>query len=353
VAIGGTGCGIVLLAAALGACTAESSQLEAVGFQTRSIDVESRHIVALVWSPADSRVVTRQVRFADYVAADSSAPRPAGTPRDRLRESLSEVGPTSDADIDSVLAVPRPVHHGPGAATRPLPVFVLTTGMNAPAYLNVSVAERLAAAGYLVVAVPTGGYAGRARLPFDSTGIRAHVDDLRSVLLAVRTWPDADSTRIALGAWSVGGIASALMANEIPGVRALVSIDDATSSEYGTTYLDLLTSKDWVSRVPYLDLRAGAPSRVTRSLRFLERRCDSPAVRAEYPSLAHRHFTSIWGILAPDLAPEQRAVIQLATTAWETLVLQFLSVSLSGGDFETLAGSTGSWRVWTEQTARC
>jgi dienelactone hydrolase len=213
---------------------------------------------------------------------------------------------------------------------------ILTTGMNAPAYAHVTLAERLAGRGYLVVAAPTGGFAGRARLAFDSAGVASHVSDLRSVVAAVRRWPDVDSARVAIAAWSVGGVGAAVVAEEV-GARALVSLDAATSYAYGVEYLTRLTPSTWRSRVPYLDLRGTVESQVPHSEGFAERRCGAPTVRAVVDGVAHRHFVSLWGSLSTEPPTAERAAMLAGVEAWEELVARFVEAAMDGGDFSALA----------------
>lgn len=320
---------VVTCASLLGACSRQAPSSLGVGFAERLVpsarpENPSRQVAVLTWWPTP-RDTANAITIGHYVAAETLTTGAGGldSARARLQSLMSSASgvPVSKAHVDSLLSVPRR-----GVVTAPapqalLPTVIIATGFNAPAYMNATLAERLACSGMLVVAVPTGAHAGRA-MAFDSAGAQGALDDLRSVKSALLRWSEVDTTRLILAAWSVGGLAAALLAEEVPRAKALVSLDAATGYAYGDTLLARLAPREWKSTVPYLQLESTESSRVARSRAFLRRRCDAPSTLVTVGGLAHRHFTSVWGGWAADSSTQDA---DARIVAWESFVTSWIA----------------------------
>ncbi len=242
---------------------------------TGTVQVEARAIHRddgsefriLVWSPAGAATGER-LRMKDAVLGDS------GASSDSLRRAFEErftqaFGGRVAGTIPEILE--RPI--GARGARRPdgslLPLVVLVGAVNGEAYDHATLAARLAAAGAIAVTLPSGAAAGRAALDIDRDGVLAQLEDLREVLREARRWPSVDPARVGMAAWSTGGLAAAIAANEGEHAQALVSLDGATGYQYGDSLLAGIVPADWRWRIPYLDVIAGVSGAVARSERFL------------------------------------------------------------------------------------
>jgi pimeloyl-ACP methyl ester carboxylesterase len=158
--------------------------------------------------------------------------------------------------------------------------------------------------------------------------VRTQLDDLRAVLHTASQWADVDSTRIALAAWSTGGLAAAMAAAERPNVVAFASLDGATAYAYGDSLLAEVAGSTWRWRTPYLHLVAGVTGPVAQSEHFLSLGCETVAWRSRVAGTQHRHFVSFHGALSPVTDTVATRGIQV----WGETLLAFLSqrLQLSG-----------------------
>lgn len=234
----------------------------AVGFCEQTVaDVRYRWLAGYrpvrlsIWYPAAAG--GRPMTFGEYVAAD-----------ERHSDDLTRLVRmlVSESVTDSTIAALRrePVRANrdvPPAAGR-FPVVLLGGGIDSRAYYHDALAEALASHGFIAVSVASEDTAPATPLSFDTTAATVLLHDLRIVLQTMNELPTADVSRVGLVAWSLSGVAMALLAAENPAVKALISLDSGLGYAYGAQLLAQMDLKDHQTRVPVLHIEARAPARV-------------------------------------------------------------------------------------------
>jgi hypothetical protein len=264
--------------------------------------------------------------FREYLAEPSRASE-RGTPATVESFKARLQIPTSASEIVSAMLGQRlraKLNVAPARGQFPLVLF--ETGMNAPAYLYIHLAEELASRGYAVVAIPSFGIPPDSLLPFDTRGIAVKASDLESALYAAKRLSFVDSTRVALAAWSVGGVSMGIVADRHPEIRALLSLDSALGYLYGAALFDSLSPAGTFS-IPLLHLTGSRNQGVAKADWFFQRLTASPGFKAVIRDMSHAQFTSILqgGILAEELGDSlDRAVVAPGTRAMNELSRWFL-----------------------------
>jgi pimeloyl-ACP methyl ester carboxylesterase len=178
-------------------------------------------------------------------------------------------------------------------------LLLFETGLNGRSYVYVPLAEFLASHGYVVASLASYGRSETERLAFDLDGVRAQLGDLKLALGLLRARPEVDANRVALVAWSVGGVSQALLRLQTPDAfRAAVSLDSGTGYAYGA---DLLRQAGGVDperlRVPFLQLDAGeASASVPRDDSFFRAHGRAPADRTVLHGLRHGDLVLPYGV---------------------------------------------------------
>ena len=281
----------------------------------------ARPIRMYLWYPAGPGGTP--MRYRDYL----------GEPVERFVARLEQAPEkaASPETIERLLDRPMGARRDAPALPGRRPLVLFGNGMNAPAYLYSVLCEYLASQGYAVAAIPSMGTAPGRALPFDTTGIATQVADLEFALRAAGGLPFADTSRVALAAWSVGGVSTAVVASRHPSVRALLSLDAASGYVYG---IDLLRQMGYDLerfRTPYMHLKGAREGRfvVPRTDTFFTTLSARAGFRDAYevtvPGLQHHHFTVLLGLLSPSEPEGERwqEVQEGTATAWR-FALAFL-----------------------------
>lgn len=234
----------------------------AVGFREQTVaDVRYRWLAGYrpvrlsIWYPAAAG--GRPMTFGEYVAADE---RHADDLTRLVRMLVSES--VTDSTIAALRREPvRANRDVPPAAGR-FPVVLLGGGLDSRAYYHDALAEALASQGFVAVSVASEDTALATPLSFDTTAVTVLLHDLRIVLQAMNEHPAADVSRVGLVAWSLSGVAMALLAAEDPAVKALISLDSGLGYAYGAQLLAQMDLTNHPTRVPILHIEARAPARV-------------------------------------------------------------------------------------------
>ncbi|MEZ5291215.1 MAG: hypothetical protein R2745_09040 [Vicinamibacterales bacterium] len=261
----------------------------------------ARPIRVAIWYPA---AVSRDSRFAalstlamtDWVSsADATSgydePGEARRAFGRHVREFAEPAPTDAAIRRAFASRTAAAWAAPPRAGRH-PAVLLLSGVTARVYFHVSLAERLARAGFVVAQVlslgPSPGRAASISRPDVDDAAR----DAAAALDWLRTDGRVDGRRLGVAAWSVGGVTALRVLQLRPGlIGAAVSLDSGAGYAYGP---DLLDSSDvatgQATRVAWLHLTAGVPNRVPRDESVL--RALGAEIR-EAPGLRHADFVTV------------------------------------------------------------
>ncbi|MGE0813158.1 MAG: dienelactone hydrolase family protein [Vicinamibacterales bacterium] len=199
------------------------------------------------------------------------------------------------------------------------PAILLLSGVTARAYFHLSLAERLARAGYVVAHVlPLGPAPGRAA-SISRPDVEDAARDAAAVLDWLRTDVRVEGQRLGVGAWSVGGVAALRLLQLRPGlIGAAVSLDGAAGYAYGRDLLESSAAPSQsASRVAWLHLTAGVPNTVPRDESVL--RALGAEIR-EAPGLRHADFVTVATLTGAS---------RDAVDAMEGRVVEFLDRALS------------------------
>lgn len=265
---------------------------------------EPRPIIIFLWYPAKSGSIDNKMKFRDFV----------------LNPALSVYGPDAveKEERDFNMVVSNYAFRGEHNATSlfqeamntetnttlnakqadgSFPLIVFGNGMNASGYLYYKQCELLAKKGY-ASAVIVSRYNFRNIPPtFDHTGINAQVNDIKFAVSYISGLKFVDPHRIGLAAWSVGGVSIAAVQNEIPDVKAFLSLDSGTSYLYGESLLKSFSDKKLTCSVPYFELRSGISSNVPRSRYYFDSLAIGKHCMKTVTGLDHFHFTSVANLL--------------------------------------------------------
>jgi dienelactone hydrolase len=313
-------------------------------------DEHARPIRMFIWYPTEREGTEPAATYADYILADHGEP-PGGSLSDEARKAVGARlrspefdGELLDAAVDRLLEVPVRARRDAAPLIGHFPLIVIGPGGTTSASLHALLAEHLASHGFISVAIPSLPRRAGERWPFDQTGVALHLRDLETALDQLLAWPPVDRSRVGLAAWSVGGVAQALMAMRNPDVDVLVSLDGATGYAYG---LEMLRAAiDFNERgvsVPYLHAHGLAPARyeVEKDFTVFESLTAGPALLLTFPDLSHADFTS-QGVLerwAVDPAASAR-LVEVYSILIEA-VRRFLDAS-----FDDPSGALEALEVW-------
>lgn len=187
------------------------------------------------------------------------------------------------------------------------PAFVFAGGLQSGAEANATLCEWLATHGYV-----TAAFATAAPARYEPASVDIQLAELAGLIRQLRRRREVDADRIALGAWSFGGVAAALAAMSDRRIAALVSLDAATGYDYG---YPLLTrhpryAPARTAKLPFLHLADSFEKRVVaKDFRYAEQEHRGPVWLGELPALRHADFVSsdgAGGEAYPDLAERVR-----------------------------------------------
>jgi len=288
-----------------------------------------RPIHVMLWYPAGAANGTK-LHLRDYVRTPGS--RNDRGSRDALTHERAarnrESGPIDAVAFENLVSRLVPAMSGVAPAPGRHPTLVLEAGLNAPAHLYSALAESLAARGFVVAAIPSFGGGDGEALAFDSTGLATQLVDIERTLQVVRGLPFVDSTRVAVGAWSVGALPALAAASSHPAlVKAFVSLDGAVGYDYGVGLASQIGLRTECIRTPFLHMTGTRPAlfRVPKSRHIFESLMGPNAYWATVPGLSHGDFTSYYGTRAPGF---QRRVDRQSVEAGSRQVIRLTSAFL-------------------------
>jgi dienelactone hydrolase len=265
-------------------------------YRTKATDPteRARPIHMSVWYPAPLETSSEDaaVAFRAYVGgADESR---------ELTERLRSYGfGLSPPEVEEILSETTAGFENSPRSTGPFPLLLFGTGLTAPSYLNTVMCEYLATHGYVVVAIPSLPVREGQEADFDELAVDTQIRDMEFVLQALHDYPQADTRRLGLVAWSLGGVAQALLSMKNPDVAAVVSLDAATGYAYGQKLLEssLYFSPERAT-APFLHATDSRESgQVPKSFRYFDEITRGPAYLLTIEGAAHAEFLSLASIV--------------------------------------------------------
>ena len=286
-----------------------------VGFRTRLTSDTSRSfkfisrtravgrpIRLFIWYPARKSKPARFLVFADYVYSQS------------LEKEMRQLTSAEKSNFDKKLAETLEFFNVGAEQVKDLmkaetkasrnaleikgnfPLVVL--GNVGEGFYYSSLAEYLAANGYVVVTMPSVGANEGERCGFDLNCLKIQQTDMEFAIARMSKQPNVDASRIGLIAWSFSGLAAAHLQTRNPNVKAVVSLDAATGYQYGKEILDLSREYDVnKTNIPFLHLHGLAgQSRVAKNFDFFNTYQSKRKKLLEFRNLQHSDFISLFGI---------------------------------------------------------
>ena len=192
----------------------------------------ARPVTMSIWYPADvAAAEARPLTFGRYVdGADG---------RDLFRTRLATYGFSfSETELDALFSSETAATEKAPRASGPFPLLIFGTGLTGPFYLNTVLCEYLASHGYLVVALPSLPAREDVEPAYDALAVDAQIRDMELAIQELHDYPEIGGGAIGLVAWSLGGVAQALLSMKNPDVGAVVSLDAATGYAYGEKLLE-------------------------------------------------------------------------------------------------------------------
>jgi dienelactone hydrolase len=190
----------------------------------------ARPITMSIWYPAAATDAS-PLKFGRYIdGADG---------REDFRARLTTYGfSLSEAELDALVSSETAAVEKAPRASGPFPLLLFGTGLTGPFYLNTVLCEYLASHGYVVVAIPSLPAREDMEAAYDAFAVDAQIRDMEFVIQDMHDYPEVSPDRIGLVAWSLGGVAQALLQMKNPDVAAVVSLDAATGYAYGEKLLE-------------------------------------------------------------------------------------------------------------------
>lgn len=260
-----------------------------------------RPVRAVVWYPARVDPAVPPATIETLARRGWTSPDTAVTGAERPREiqrtfarDATEMAPAppGPAAIHAAFTAPTNARWAAPALDGLHPAVLIVSGAGSRPYFHVTLAERLAGAGFVVAHVQPLGPEPGGVPGFDTHGIEGAAEDAAVVLDRLRTDPRVDGQRVGTLTWSVGGVVALRLQRLRPGaIRASVSLDSGAGYDYGPP---LIAAADVAAlaaeRAPLLHLSAGIANSVRRDPSLLS------ALGAEFRTidgLRHADFASI------------------------------------------------------------
>lgn len=253
----------------------------------------ARRVEIAVWYPAEPSpdAPNSILPFRRYVEGDER----------RFEEWIRATGasPSEDAIARILEGDTRARQNAPRAQGR-FPLLLFGTGLSAPPYVHTVLSEYLASHGYVCIAVPSIPPREDVAPRRNARNVEGHIRDLELALRELHDHPGVDASRLGLVAWSMGGVAQALLQMKNSNVKALVSLDAATGYTYGQRLLeDSLHFEPERATAPLLHVTGPeeAIGSARKSFRYYEAVSRGPAFLLQVEGLSHSQFTSLGSVV--------------------------------------------------------
>jgi dienelactone hydrolase len=187
-----------------------------------------RPIQTVIWYPAEKG--GQSVKYDDYLQLVGWETDFDGSPREQTRLVDAWLQMVTDGKRNKQVESERrramwAVRDAVPKAGK-FPVVIYAPSVNNTAFENADIAEFLASHGYIVIAGPTVGEAGRY-IRMDLKHAELQAADIGFLINFARTLPQADLGRVAVAGFSWGGLSNILAATKDERIKALVCLDGA------------------------------------------------------------------------------------------------------------------------------
>ncbi|WP_299532566.1 hypothetical protein [Ulvibacterium sp.] len=249
-----------------------------------------RPIQVCVWYPAEA-VGLDPMKYTEYfflMAHETGKTALSKTLKDSLMDNFLKIEPVDLKTLEKELKVNmRGIKEAPPKTTQKFPVLIYGPSWSSSAYENALLAEFLTSHGYVVISSPSVG-PERREMPISRIGVETQARDMEFLFSILETLPNADTDRIAIGGFSLGGLSNVLMMARNSSVDAWIGIDPSIHEAY-----------DFFEDSPYEDYRRfSKPSLFINSLGymnelpFFDKLVYSDAYMVNLPQLEHTDLAS-------------------------------------------------------------
>jgi hypothetical protein len=250
--------------------------------------------------------------------------------------SLREQDPTlGETEASRRMSENLAARLGAQSASGRFPVILFEAGLTSDTLTFFNLAEFLSSHGFVAISIPSIGFSQGHPLAFDIPSMESKMADLEVAVSALKDIPSADATRVAIAAWSVGGVSATLLQVRHSEVFCFISLDSALGYEYGPK---LLRSSSLFElgrmKVPLLHFTGKKPNQVNVPKDFsLLQQAPTQVYLAEVEGLNHSGFTSLGGVLLYLHGGDSEAhAFWAANSAVARLTLDFIKISLKRGN---------------------
>jgi hypothetical protein len=178
-----------------------------------------RPLQTLIWYPA-AATTARPMTVKDYI--------------DLLPSETDFEHPHTWVNWNDYIAAVKPTYSSPMLSVRNasptvghFPVIIYAPSLNAMSWENADLCEYLASHGYVVIATPEFGVHTRAMAVDNLDGVEAEVADIEFLIAYAHTLPDTNTSKIAVAAYSWGGMANLFAAAKDSRILAMAELDSS------------------------------------------------------------------------------------------------------------------------------
>jgi len=290
-------------------------------------ETRARPITMSIWYPAEGAAAeARPLTFGRYVDG--------GDGRESFRERLSTYGfSLSPLELEALFSSETTAVEKAPRAAGPFPLLIFGTGLTGPFYLNTVLSEYLASQGYIIAAIPSLPAREDVEAAYDALAVDAQLRDMELVIQEMHGYAEVSEGRMGLVAWSLGGVAQALLQMKNPDVGAVVSLDAATGYAYGETLLESsIFFEPKRSTAAFLHATDSRESlQVPKSFRYFDEVVRGRAYLLTIEGATHAEFTSLATVVASNVFIDGREGSPAALERYQRLCLyvgRFLDASL-------------------------
>jgi len=189
-----------------------------------------------IWYPATSSVSDSALLFRDILGLFEKRANyyTASKAGDGLTKQVAQLfcDGFKCSDTSKLLNYTTQSFKNAAAVKTKFPLIIYLSAFNGMSYENFSLFESLASKGFVVVSISSIG-----RFPGDMTmkkeDLMEQVNDAIASVNKLREESNIDFNRIGIIGYSWGGLSGAIVANKIPNVACLISLDGSEFHHYG------------------------------------------------------------------------------------------------------------------------
>lgn len=305
-------------------------------------DFRSRPIQMCLWYPAQ-KTDQQSMSYEDYFFLQTSeiGKMDIDVAKQQFLNDYAQVEQVHPSILKSELAVQmEAVYHAAPIKSQKFPVVVYGPSWSSTAFENAMLCEFLASHGYIVVASPSVGPVDRS-MPISRIGVETQARDMEFLLSRMHTFPSADTKKVAVAGFSLGGLSNVLMLARNASIDAWIGLDPSIHEAY-----------DFFEQSPYGDYtRFSVPTLFINSLGYIgelpfyEKLVYSDAFVINLPKLEHTDLASQFIKLYSD--PKDRKVVHKRTMGY-TIVAQSTLTFLDGVLKENIGYGTLRSKLWNQ-----